>query len=79
MIEDLPGGPGDITLLYRATSEQDLLFRSELDTLASARRIDVRYLLGRRHKEPIRSAPATCASSSPMWRSATSICAGRRG
>jgi predicted ferric reductase len=52
MIEDLPGGPGDITLLYRATSAHDLLFRSELETLASARRITVRYLLGPRHQEP---------------------------
>jgi predicted ferric reductase len=52
MIEDLPGGPGDITLLYRATTEQDLLFRSELENLAIARRMTVRYLLGRREQKP---------------------------
>jgi len=52
MIEDLPAGPGDITLLYRASNEKDLLFRHELDDLAKARQIDVRYLLGRRDKKP---------------------------
>jgi predicted ferric reductase len=52
MLEDLPGGPGDITLLYRATTEQDLLFRSELETLARARRVTIRYLLGDRYQKP---------------------------
>jgi ferredoxin-NADP reductase len=52
MIEDLPARPGDITVLYRATTEKDLLFRSELEELAKARGIDVRYLLGRRDKKP---------------------------
>ena len=52
LIETLPAGPGDITLLYRATTEKELLFRTELDELARSRGIDVRYLLGRRDKEP---------------------------
>jgi predicted ferric reductase len=50
MIDELPGDPGDLTLLYRARQERDLLFRSELDELARSRRVEVRYLLGRRHK-----------------------------
>jgi predicted ferric reductase len=50
MIDELPADPGDLTLLYRASRERDLLFRSELDELAKARRVDVRYLLGRRQK-----------------------------
>ena len=52
LLETLPAGPGDITLLYRARAERDLLFRGELDELARIRRIDVRYLLGRRDKRP---------------------------
>jgi ferredoxin-NADP reductase len=52
MIEDLPGGPGDLTLLYRATTEQDLLFRSEIEQLAAARRMPVRDLLGNRQQKP---------------------------
>jgi predicted ferric reductase len=50
LIDELPADPGDLTLLYRASHERDLLFRSELDELARIRRVDVRYLLGRRHK-----------------------------
>jgi predicted ferric reductase len=52
LLESLPARPGEITLLYRATNEQDVLFRSELDALAKGRGIDVRYLLGRRDKQP---------------------------
>jgi predicted ferric reductase len=52
LLEDLPAGPGDITLLYRASNERDILFRAELDQLAQARRVEVRYLLGRRDKKP---------------------------
>ena len=52
LLEALPAGPGDITLLYRATTERDVIFRSELDELARARGVEVRYLLGRRDKKP---------------------------
>jgi len=52
LLEDLPAAPGGITLLYRASHEKDILFRSELDQLARARRVEVRYLLGRRDKKP---------------------------
>jgi len=33
----LPAGPGDLTLLYRAGSERDVVFRDELETLARVR------------------------------------------
>jgi ferredoxin-NADP reductase len=52
LLEGLPAGPGDLTLLYRATSEADVLFRSELDELGRARQIEVRYLLGPRDRQP---------------------------
>jgi predicted ferric reductase len=51
LIDELRGAPGDVTLLYRATSEGDLLFRSELDELAAAQLVEVRYLLGRRQRK----------------------------
>jgi predicted ferric reductase len=50
LIEELPAAPGDVTLLYRASTEADLLFRSELEELARAKGVTVRYLLGRRDK-----------------------------
>jgi predicted ferric reductase len=48
LLEDLPAGPGQVSLLYRATGEKDLLFRTEIEQLAQARGIEVRYLLGSR-------------------------------
>ncbi len=48
LLEDLPYAFGDATLLYRARSEPDLVFRTELDELARRRGIDVHYLTGPR-------------------------------
>jgi predicted ferric reductase len=65
MVEDLPGGPGDITLLYRSTTEKELLFRAELEQLAKARRIDIRYLLGPRDKKPNPLSPRNLRQQVP--------------
>jgi len=43
-----PAGPGAITLVYRASSERDVILRRELDALAAARRARVHYVIGRR-------------------------------
>lgn len=48
LLEDLPYAPGDAVLVYRARSERDLVFRSELEALAARREIVLRYLLGPR-------------------------------
>ncbi|MBV9094138.1 MAG: ferredoxin reductase family protein [Streptosporangiaceae bacterium] len=40
--------PGQVTLIYRASSEQDLVFRDELDQIAAARGAVVYYLVGSR-------------------------------
>ncbi len=48
LLEDLPQGPGDVTLLYRASSAQDLVFRSEIDALAEANGARVFYIVGPR-------------------------------
>jgi predicted ferric reductase len=52
LFESLPGGPGDLTLLYRARTEEDLLFRRELETLAKKRGALVFFLLGQRNQPP---------------------------
>ena len=46
LLEDLPGDPGDITLVYRALHEDDVILRAELDDLASRRGVEVHYVLG---------------------------------
>jgi predicted ferric reductase len=48
LLESLPGRPGDLTLIYRASREADLVFREELDALAAHRGAAVHYLVGRR-------------------------------
>jgi predicted ferric reductase len=48
LLESLPGRPGDLTLVYRASSESELVFREELDALAAHRGATVHYLVGRR-------------------------------
>jgi predicted ferric reductase len=40
--------PAPVTLIYRASSEQDIVFRQELDTIAAARGATVYYLVGSR-------------------------------
>ncbi len=40
--------PGQVTLVYRASSPRDVVFRRELDAVAQARGGTVRYLLGAR-------------------------------
>jgi ferredoxin-NADP reductase len=38
--------PGDLVLIYRAVSEDDLIFRRELDELALKRGFTIHYVLG---------------------------------
>jgi predicted ferric reductase len=51
LLEDLPGDPGDITLVYRAAHEDDVILRAELEELSLRRGIDVHYVLGD-HRDP---------------------------
>jgi predicted ferric reductase len=46
LFETLPGDPGDITMIYRANTRDDLVLRHELDWIAKARGTTVHYLLG---------------------------------
>jgi predicted ferric reductase len=48
LIETMPADRGAITLIYRASSWQDVVFGEELDGLAKARGARIHYLIGRR-------------------------------
>jgi predicted ferric reductase len=48
LFESLPGGPGEITLVYRASNTGEIVFRDELEWIARQRGAQVHYLLGRR-------------------------------
>ena len=48
LMEELPGGKGVVTLLYRASSWDDVIFKTELEQLAKARQANLHFLVGRR-------------------------------
>ena len=52
LFERLHGEAGDITLVYRASTLHDLVFKEELDTLAAQRGNQVHYLIGPRADHP---------------------------
>jgi predicted ferric reductase len=48
LLEDMPARPGALTLIYRASRREDVVFAHELDVLGKARGAQVHYLIGRR-------------------------------
>jgi len=46
LLEDMPGEPGDIAVVYRAIGPDDVVLRHELDELAGRRGIELHYVLG---------------------------------
>ena len=46
ILETLPAGPGEVTLLYRAATDRDLAFRVELLRLAESRGVRLHFLVG---------------------------------
>ncbi len=52
LFESLPARHRDVTLLYRATRPEDVLFRQEIDAIARARHARVAYLVGSRREHP---------------------------
>jgi predicted ferric reductase len=50
LLEELPYQPGDATLLYRVTSQDNAVFADELNELATRRGIQVHYLAGPRRR-----------------------------
>jgi ferredoxin-NADP reductase len=56
MLDELPRGT-DTTLLYRASSWHDVVFRRELDAAAADRGVRVIYLVGRRGSAEMPAEP----------------------
>jgi predicted ferric reductase len=52
LLETLPAAPGELTLLYRVSTEIDLLLRDEIDDIARGRGAVVHYLTGPRRIGP---------------------------
>lgn len=46
LLEDMPGGPGDIAVVYRALKPEDVILRAELDALAARRGVELHYVVG---------------------------------
>jgi predicted ferric reductase len=46
LLEELPAEPGDLAVIYRAASPDDVILRDELDALAAARRAELHYVVG---------------------------------
>ena len=63
LLEDLPYAPGDAALIYRASSEPDLIFRAELEKLAKRRGISIFYLIGPRMRSRESWLPQSAAGS----------------
>jgi predicted ferric reductase len=57
LLEELPASRGNLTLIYRATGPEDVVFRSEIDELASLRGATVHYLVGRRGSREMPTDP----------------------
>ncbi len=48
LFETLPVGPGDLTMVYRASREADIIFRDEFEVLAAQSGHHVHFLIGTR-------------------------------
>ena len=46
LLEDMPGTPGDIAVVYRAQRPGDVILREELDALARTRGAELHYIVG---------------------------------
>ena len=61
LMESLPARPGDLTLIYRASRESEIVFREELDALAAHRGATILYLVGRRGSREMPRDPLDAA------------------
>jgi predicted ferric reductase len=46
LLEDMPGEPGDIAVVYRAITPEDVILRDELDQIARRRGAELHYVFG---------------------------------
>lgn len=61
LIEELAPQPGALTLIYRASRWEDVVFRAEIDNLMKARGWTVRYVVGRRDQGEVADQPLDAA------------------
>jgi len=61
LLEELPQGPGDVTLVYRAHSQEDVIFADELMNLARARGARIFTVLGDRATDRASWLPQSAA------------------
>jgi predicted ferric reductase len=57
LLEELPAAKGSLTLVYRASGPEDVVFRNELDQLAELRGATIHYLVGKRGSREVPSDP----------------------
>ena len=62
LLEELPAPPNGLTLLYRASSWDDVVFGAELDRLMADRGASVHYLVGRRGSAELPEDPLAPAA-----------------
>ena len=61
LIEELAPQRGALTLIYRASHAEDVVFRTEIDNLMKARGWTVRYVIGRRDRGEVAREPLDAA------------------
>ena len=64
LLEELDDAPGEVTLIYRASTQQELVFREELDEIASRTGASVHYVLGPRLRRRTSWLPESAANLS---------------
>ncbi len=57
LLEALPAEPGDLTLVYRARSADDIVFRDELQAIAKVRGATLHFVVGRRGSSAVGDDP----------------------
>ena len=57
LLEELPASRGNLTLIYRVSRPEDLVFTSEIDEIASLRGATVHYLVGKRGSREMPNDP----------------------
>ena len=62
LLEEFRAAPGAITVLYRASSWDDVVFRDELEALGQGKGVKIEYLVGRRQVGSRRSHPLDARS-----------------
>jgi predicted ferric reductase len=69
LLEELPQNPGEVTVIYRAHSEREVILRNELEALAAARGAQLVFLLGPRLTGRMSWLPAEAA----QWSDAAAL------